>query len=340
MPVLRTLRQLAPGLALVLAIGLGATLLATAAKLERLGFGPLSLAILLGALLGNLFSCLHAPAQQPGLAFAQRRFLRLGVALFGFNLSLQQLLEVGRNGLLADLFMVGSTLGLGYFLGTRWLGLDRESALLTSAGSAICGAAAVVATVPVLRLDTAKAAEQTAAAIATVVLFGTLAMLLYPLLAHWVWQDHPGFGIYVGSTVHEVAQVVAIGHSLGDAVAREAMIVKMLRVLLLVPFLLSLSALLGGKGKNAGRPAIAMPWFALGFIACAGLNSLALLPPSGVELLRRLAALLLTGAMAALGLETTWVRMRRAGPRPLLLGALLFLHLVVLGGLCNWWLAA
>jgi len=263
MPVLRTLRQLAPGLALVLAIGLGATLLATAAKLERLGFGPLSLAILLGALLGNLFSCLHAPAQQPGLAFAQRRFLRLGVALFGFNLSLQQLLEVGRNGLLADLFMVGSTLGLGYFLGTRWLGLDRESALLTSAGSAICGAAAVVATVPVLRLDTAKAAEQTAAAIATVVLFGTLAMLLYPLLAHWVWQDHPGFGIYVGSTVHEVAQVVAIGHSLGDAVAREAMIVKMLRVLLLVPFLLSLSALLGGKGKNAGRrqsPCPGLPW--------------------------------------------------------------------------------
>ncbi|WP_026685630.1 YeiH family protein [Azovibrio restrictus] len=337
---LRSGRLLLPGLSLILAVGLAATLLATGTSLSQQGFGPLSLAILVGALLGNLLPRLQAPGNQPGLRLAQRQFLRLGVALSGFNLSLQQLLQVGGSGLLADLLVVGSTLGLGYFLGTRWLGLDRETALLTSAGSAICGAAAVVATVPVLRLEEARAAEKTAVAVATVVLFGTLAMLLYPLLARWVWLDHPGFGIYVGSTVHEVAQVVAIGHSLGEQVARDGMVVKMLRVLLLIPFLLFLSALPGRQGRETGRPAITIPWFALGFIACVGLNSLALLPPAGVELLRQLAALLLTGAMAALGLETTWARMRRAGPRPLLLGALLFLHLVLVGGLINWWLTA
>jgi len=335
--------SLLPGLGLILAVSGLAIFLAEGTGLARHGFGALSLAILIGALLGNFHPRLHTPKNQPGLRLAQRHFLRIGVALFGFNLSLQQLIQVGSDGLLADLAMVGSTLYLGYFLGTRWLGLDRETALLTSTGSAICGAAAVVATVPVLGLDEAKAAEKTAIAVATVVLFGTLAMLLYPLLNHWIWANQPGFGIYVGSTVHEVAQVVAIGHSLGDEIAQDGVIVKMLRVLLLVPFLLFVSTRMtfGPDAMNTEKPSapITIPWFALGFAACAGINSLHILPADWIQLLRQLATLLLTGAMAALGLETTVKRMRLAGPRPLLLGAILFCYLVIGGGLLTWWLS-
>lgn len=245
---LRQWRQWIPGLALAAAISVLALGLAQGAGLVRYGASSLTLAILIGAVLGNGWPALAQGARRAGLGLAQRNLLRAGVALYGFNLSWQQIVVVGSAGLLADVLLVASTLALGCFIGIRLLGLDRETALLTAAGSAICGAAAVVATVPVLRLDEARTAEKTAVAVGTVVLFGTLAMGLYPLLYAWIGPQHLDFGRYVGSTVHEVAQVVAIGDALGPEVARGAVVVKMIRVLLLVPFLLLLGAYLARRG--------------------------------------------------------------------------------------------
>lgn len=338
---LRQWRQWIPGLALAAAISVAALGLAQGAGLVRYGASSLTLAILIGAVLGNGWPALAQGARRAGLGLAQRNLLRAGVALYGFNLSWQQIVAVGSAGLLADVLLVASTLALGCFIGIRLLGLDRETALLTAAGSAICGAAAVVATVPVLRLDEARTAEKTAVAVGTVVLFGTLAMGLYPLLYAWIGPQHLDFGRYVGSTVHEVAQVVAIGDALGPEVARGAVVVKMIRVLLLVPFLLLLGAFLarGSKAEAEGascRSPVAVPWFAVAFILLAGVNSLQLLPEGAVAALRQCGMVLLTAAMAALGLETTLARMGRAGLRPLLLGAALFVHLVLGGGLLNW----
>lgn len=341
LPSLRpaAVRSLLPGLALAGAITLLALLLARLG-LARYGASSLTLALLAGALLGNIHPALAQGRRRAGLEVAQRPLLRAGVALYGLNLSWQQLLQAGGPGLLVDGLMVASTLGLGLWLGVRLLGLDRETALLTAAGSAICGAAAVVATVPVLRLDAAARAEKMAVAVATVVLFGSLSMVLYPLLYAWIGPGHLDFGRYVGATVHEVAQVVAIGDALGAEVARQAVVVKMIRVLLLVPVLLLLGAWLARGGGRAGEGAVplAVPWFALAFVALAGVNSAALLSAGVVEALRQLGQVLLTAAMAALGLDTTLARMGRAGLRPLLLGALLFVHLVLVGGLLNWWL--
>ncbi|MGE4448468.1 MAG: YeiH family protein [Azospira sp.] len=338
---LRQWRQWIPGLALAAAISVLALGLALGGGLVRYGASSLTLAILIGAVLGNGWPTLAQGARRAGLGLAQRNLLRAGVALYGFNLSWQQIVAVGSAGLLADVLLVASTLALGCFIGIRLLGLDRETALLTAAGSAICGAAAVVATVPVLRLDEARTAEKTAVAVGTVVLFGTLAMGLYPLLYAWIGPQHLDFGRYVGSTVHEVAQVVAIGDALGPEVARGAVVVKMIRVLLLVPFLLLLGAYLARRGgaEAAGasrRSPVAVPWFAVAFILLAGVNSLQLLPEGVVAALRQCGMVLLTAAMAALGLETTLARMGRAGLRPLLLGAALFVHLVLGGGLLNW----
>ncbi len=338
---LRQWRQWIPGLALAAAISVAALGLAQGAGLVRYGASSLTLAILIGAVLGNGWPALAQGARRAGLGLAQRNLLRAGVALYGFNLSWQQIVAVGSAGLLADVLLVASTLALGCFIGIHLLGLDRETALLTAAGSAICGAAAVVATVPVLRLDEARTAEKTAVAVGTVVLFGTLAMGLYPLLYAWIGPQHLDFGRYVGSTVHEVAQVVAIGDALGPEVAHGAVVVKMIRVLLLVPFLLLLGAFLA-RGSKAGaegascRSPVAVPWFAVAFILLAGVNSLQLLPEGAVAALRQCGMVLLTAAMAALGLETTLARMGRAGLRPLLLGAALFVHLVLGGGLLNW----
>jgi uncharacterized integral membrane protein (TIGR00698 family) len=320
------------GMALVALIAATAWGLAQWEGLRRYGASSLTLSILLGAALGNAFPGLGRDRFRPGLAFAQRRLLRAGVALYGFNLSVQQIIQVGGTGILVDVVMVVSTLLVGGFVGRRLLGMDRETVLLASAGSAICGAAAVVATVPMLRSEHGAVAEKSAVAVATVVLFGTLAMLLYPALHAWL-GGVLDFGIYVGSTVHEVAQVVAIGSSLGGHVADSAVIVKMIRVLLLVPFLLSLGWFLGDRG---GQHAVPVPWFAVMFVALAGVNSLHILPAGVVDALRLAGALLLTAAMASLGIDTNLARMRQAGVRPLLLGAGLFVHLVVVGGLVNW----
>jgi uncharacterized integral membrane protein (TIGR00698 family) len=300
--------------------------------LARYGLSPLTLAIVFGAALGNLVPHLGAGSRQAGLRLTQKTILRAGVALYGFNLSFQQIVEVGTAGIGIDLVMVCSTLLLGWFVGTHLLGMDRDTVLLTAAGSAICGAAAIVATVPILPAEDEKIVDKTATAVATVVLFGTLAMFIYPLLYAWIGGSRTGFGIYIGSTVHEVAQVVAIGNILGEDVARTAVIVKMIRVMLLVPFLLAASAMFRREGGSRSRSAITVPWFALVFVVFAGINSLHFLPESTVRLLREIGLICLTAAMGALGLDTTFARIRQTGVRSLLLGAILFAHLVLTGG--------
>lgn len=185
------------------------------------------------------------------------------------------------------------------------------------------------------------ASSKVAVAIATVVLFGTLAIFIYPML--WPLAHHlfPGlsasqFGVFTGSTIHEVAQVVAAGHSISPDAENSAVIAKMLRVMMLAPFLLCLSAVLRGKRKasNARQP-VTFPWFALLFIAVALFNSLQLLPATVVATLNELAGLLLAMAMAALGLTTRFSALREAGVKPLLLGALVFGWLIAGGGTIN-----
>ena len=328
-----------PGVLLVVAIAAAAWGFIQWDGLRQVGVSSLTLAIVIGALLGNTLPTLSKGRFRPGLAFAQRRFLRVGVALYGFNLSVQQIIEVGTTGVLVDLVMVVSTLLVGWFLGRRLLGMDRDTVLLTSAGSAICGAAAVVATVPMLRSDDTAVVEKSAVAVATVVLFGTLAMLIYPAIHAFLGDGVFDFGIYVGSTVHEVAQVVAIGSSLGEDVAGSAVIVKMIRVMLLVPFLIMVGLFVGDRGTPEQRRSLPIPWFAVMFVVLAGVNSWHILPVELVKALRLIGTLLLTTAMASLGVDTNLARMRQAGTGPLLLGAGLFVHLVVTGGLVNWFAA-
>ena len=325
-----------PGIALVVVIAATSYFLIQWTSLRAFGISSLTLAILIGAILGNIRPKLGRGQCQPGLAFAQRRMLRTGVALYGFNLSVQQIAQVGSTGILVDVLMVCSTLAAGWWIGRRLLGMDRGIVLLASAGSAICGAAAVMATIPMLQPTDEKAAEKGTVAVATVVLFGTLAMILYPVIYAWIGAGHFDFGIFVGSTVHEVAQVVAIGSTLGGDIANNAVIAKMIRVMLLVPFLLTLGFFLRERTAGEQRAKLPIPWFAIMFVAMAGINSLQILPTEVVDGLRLTGMLLLTAAMASLGIDTNLARMRQGGMQPLLLGGGLFLHLIFIGGLVNW----
>ncbi len=328
-----------PGLLLTAAIAALALWLGTVPWLQAHGIGALTLAIVIGIVVGNTVYPTFAPRVATGVGVSKATVLRAGIVLYGLRLTVQDIGQVGAAGVLIDALVLCSTFALAWWLGTRVLGLERNTALLIGAGSSICGAAAVMAAEPVVK----GRAEQVAIAVATVVVFGTLAMFLYPLLyrwgvhAGWMPLDDTGYGVFTGSTVHEVAQVVAAGRAVSQPAADAAVIAKMVRVMMLAPFLVGLSALLarGGNDGNRQRSAITVPWFAFGFIAMVGFNSLQLLPAGLVAALVELDTALLAMAMAALGLTTHASALRQAGPRPMLLAALLAAWLVGGGLLIN-----
>jgi uncharacterized integral membrane protein (TIGR00698 family) len=198
--------------------------------------------------------------------------------------------------------------------------------MLIGAGSAICGAAAVMAAEPVVRGQ----AHKVSVAVATVVVFGTLGMFVYPMLYPYLGLSEHAYGVYAGSTIHEVAQVVVAGRAVGESAASAAVIEKMLRVMLLAPFLLLLSSRIGAA-PGAAKSKIVVPWFALWFVAVSGFNSLHLLPEPWKAAIVQVDTVLLAMAMAALGLRTHVGAIRQAGPKPMLLAAVLFVVLTVGG---------
>ena len=329
--------RLLPGLALAAVIALFSQWLSQQPAVAALGLGALTLAIVSGMLLGNTAYPALETHCSPGVLRAKQTLLRLGIILYGFRLTLQQIADVGLSGVLIDLLTLSSTFLLACWLGCRLLKLDRQTSWLIGAGSSICGAAAVLATEPVVKADGAKVAV----AIATVVIFGTLAIFLYPalwpLVQHlWPAVSATDYGLFTGSTLHEVAQVVAAGHAIGPEAENAAVIAKMLRVMMLAPFLLLLGAWIRRSAAASTMPTpIAFPWFALLFIGVALFNSLQLLPASLIHTLTQLDNLLLAMAMAALGLTTRLRDLKRAGLRPLALGLLLFCWLVLGGGAIN-----
>lgn len=334
----------AKGLLLCALIAAGAILLGGQPFFATHGFSALTLAIVIGMTLGNTAYPVIAPACESGVGFCKQTLLRSGVVLYGLRLTVQDIERVGVAGVLVDMAMVASTFWIATWLGTRWLGVDRKTAMLIGAGSAICGAAAVMATEPVVRAR----AEHVTVAVATVVAFGTAAIFIYPLLfdLNTAWQVLPdgdsGFGVYAGSSIHEVAQVIAATRALGADVVDTAVITKMVRVMLLAPFLLVLSLRLARDSdcdSPSDRLAVsawrAVPLFAVGFIGVVLFNSLHLLPRAAVDAALFLDTLVLAMAMAALGLSTRTAAVREAGAKPLLLAALVAVWLIAGGALVS-----
>jgi uncharacterized membrane protein YadS len=208
------------------------------------------MAIVLGIAVGNSVYPRIAAGSSNGVQFSKQTLLRLGIVLYGIRLTFQDIRHVGIAGVIIDTVVVCSTFALAWFLGTRWLGLDRKTAMLIGAGSSICGAAAVMAAEPVVR----GRADQVTVAVSTVVVFGTIAIFLYPVLYHlnlFGISSPAAYGLFAGSTIHEVAQVVAAGRAIGEQAAATAVITKMVRVMLLAPFLLGLSVYLARESRSS-----------------------------------------------------------------------------------------
>jgi len=313
---------------------------------SQYGLSALTLAMCAGMVAANTMPKHWLTPLAPGMQFARHHLLRLGVALYGLRLTFGAIAALGLGGVVVPLVMLVATLLFGTWVGSSFFGLSRREAILVSAGSAVCGAAAAIAVSSVVRTDD----KQTAVAVATVVLFGTVGMLLYPWLyelatQHWhLPVTERAFGIFTGATLHEVAQVIASGKMVSDATADAAVVAKMVRVLALGPLLLIMALWPRASGGEAGsgrrnwRALLkSVPWFALGFVAVMALNSAGMVPGEWKPSLVAFDNWLLACAMLAIGLHTRIGDLLRAGRKPLALAAVLFVFLMVVGALlCAW----
>lgn len=342
------------GVIFVALVAAAATYIADLAPVRSLGISPLVVGIVIGIFYANTLHNHFPESWEGGIIFSGKKILRFAIVVYGFRITFQQIAEVGFQGFTVSLLMLTSTMLVGIWLGTRLFKMDRDTSILTASGASVCGAAAVLATEPVLKAEEYK----TAVAVSMVVLFGTISMFLYPVLYAALIQNATGFlhmspeafGIYVGGTIHEVAQVVAVPASVPGApvdMANTAVIVKMTRVIMIAPMLIVLgiilSALARKQGGEGSKVKLVIPWFAVYFIVVAGINSLihaftlsaaaetATLIKETIDQINIVDTFLLTMAMTALGMGTRFAKFKGLGLAPIYTAGAMFLWLVIGG---------
>lgn len=292
----------------------------------KYNLNSLTFAIIIGMLIGNFLNKFIPEKFKEGITFSSKRILRFAIILYGFRITFGQIAQVGMTGFVADVIMLTTTYLLGYYIGTRLFKLDKDLCMLTAIGSSVCGAAAVLGTDSILKAKSHKVSL----AVATVVLFGTISMFLYPFIYQLGFLDANAFGIYIGSSVHEVAQVVAAGSAVSKSAMDTAVIVKLTRVMMLVPYLFLLSMYLAKKaGTKMSK--VQIPWFAILFVVACGINSIGFIPQNVTSAIVEFDVFLLTLAMFALGVETNFKKIQGLGLKPILLALIMFIWLIFTG---------
>lgn len=296
------------GLTLSVIIGMAACYLSL-----NLG-GPVMLYALL---FGMAFNHLAADSRYAaGIAFSARHILRVGVVLLGVGITWTQISLLGWASLILIVGGITVTLLLGSLLG-RWVSLGRDHAILSAGAVAICGASAALAISAVLPQHP-QSERNTLITVVGVTALSTLAMVLYPLVASALSLNEQASGIFIGATIHDVAQVIGAGYMMSDEVGVTATIVKLFRVACLLPvvFLVGLGFRKQHTNHQSSPPVV--PVFLLGFLVMLLLNSLGWLPVSLTKLLQELSRWCLITAVAALGAKTSVRELSNVGVKPLL----------------------
>lgn len=303
-------RERLPGLLVAVVIALASAFVA-----NNYGGPTLLYALLLGMALNHLAADATC---RPGINFAARPVLRLGVALLGARITVDQILALGPRPLVIVLLGVPLTIGLGLVL-ARALGQRRSFGALTGGAVAICGASAAMAIAAVLprREDSERQLIFTVIAVTSL---STLAMIVYPAVSRLFGLDDVAAGIFLGGTIHDVAQVVGAGYLLGEAAGDTATFTKLLRVAMLVPTVLILSLVLARSGHvdPEERPPL-LPGFLIGFLALVLVNSLGWMPEAVQSGMASLSRACLVTAIAAIGIKASVGELSRLGWQPLVL---------------------
>ncbi|MGF1427225.1 YeiH family protein [Kitasatospora sp. LaBMicrA B282] len=294
--------------------------------------GPVS-----GILLGILIATLVRPGARftPGIGTASKFVLQLSVVLLGAQLSLAQIVRVGVGSLPVMVGSLAACLTAAYLIGRR-LGIGANLRTLVGVGTGICGASAIAAVTPVI----GAAGAEVAYAISTIFLFNIAAVLTFPALGHLLGLSQHAFGLFAGTAVNDMSSVVAAATTYGSAATDYAVVVKLTRTLLIIPICFGLAALAARRdsAREGAREGVSegttggtrvglrrlVPWFLVGFLLLAATNTAGLIPAGSHHALSKLSIFLITTALTAIGLSTDLAGLRRAGPRPLLLGGCLW----------------
>lgn len=322
------------GLVFVIVVAIAATYIGEHTLIQKLGLSPLVISLIFGALLSNASHGTLPEKGSEGISFAAKSILRVAIVLYGFRLSLEQVAILGFDGVAFATLMLAITLVMGIWLGHA-LGIERHQSTLIASGSAICGASAVLSVETALKSESSKATV----AVATVVTFGTIFMFLLPAIFEYhgaLGLNERAFAILSGAITHEVAQVAVIAEALPPDVAGDAVLSKMVRVLLLPFAIIILSARelrIQSQGSDVGvTDALrATPSYAILFILIVLINSSGVLSHEITNFFVKTDDFLLLLSMTAIGMETQARKLRQAGISPFLLGALISVMLVIVG---------
>ncbi len=316
------------GVGFVAMIAVLSFVIANTKYIKSIHISELIIGICLGVVCSFIF-LKYKHSLEHGVNFSAKRLLRIGIVLFGFNVSLSGIANLGIKGVLIALIIVSVIFILGYILGYKVLKLDKQTSMLISAGNAVCGAAAILALESVLKSDSYKSVV----AVASIVIFGLLGMFLFPILinSNIIPLDEVNKGLFIGASLHEVANVVgaagAITSPNNTAILEGAIIIKMIRVILLVPLLLIIAFFIS---KNERNGSIYIPWFAIFFLIAIIINSTIPIPEYLLLLIKTVSKIFLVFAMIALGLQIDFKKIKQMGPKIFILSIVLFIFLAIL----------
>jgi len=314
-----------PGLFLAVSIALTVSFVSA-----NLG-GP---AMLYALLFGMIFNFLITDERlRPGIRMASRNVLRLGVALLGVRITTTEVGDLGWPVGILVISAVSATIFVGWGLG-RLCGLRNSHAMLSSCAVAICGASAALAVASVLPWHKDHD-RNTALTVVGVTALSTLAMIFYPVFVTYLKLPNTTAGVFLGATIHDVAQVVGAGYMISDTTGETSTLVKLMRVACLVPVILLITLVLRTKRSESKRREPLRPWFLVVVVILVAINSLAWIPNQVRDVLHPASSFCLLTGVAALGVSTSLKSMVEVGPAPI--GAMLlqtaFLAVFVLGSL-------
>jgi len=319
-------RAVYPGVLVALTIALAATWLSQHYN------APV---MLFGLLLGMAFHFLHEEGRcVAGIEFSSKAVLRLGVALLGARVTAEQIMSLGPAPIVMVIAAVLSTLALGLILAPVF-GRSRAFGVLASGAVAICGASAALAIASVLP-RTKESERDTILTVVTVTALSTVAMILYPVLAARLGLTEVQAGMFLGGTIHDVAQVVGAGYSISPAAGDVATYVKLLRVALLAPIVFGISIVVARSTPGEGKGRIpAPPLFLVGFVILVVINSLGVLPKFATTAASDVSRWCLVTAIAALGMKTSFKDVAAVGWKPIamMVGATAWIGAFVLGAI-------
>jgi len=320
-----TLKAAMPGLLLSATIALAVRFVS-----DRLG-GP---AMLYALLFGMAFNFLTEDERfATGIRLASRNILRFGVALLGLRITIGEVMQLGWPVLAIVVVSVTLTILVGGLVG-RAFGLGNNQSILSAGAVSICGASAALAIASVLPAD--KDHERnTIMTVAGVTALSTVAMVVYPVFVTYLHYDHATAGVFLGATIHDVAQVVGAGYMISDQTGEISTVVKLMRVACLVPVVIIISLATHRKRSPDSGRAPLLPWFLVAFVVLVIVNSTARVPGSIHDVMTPLSSWCLLTAVAALGVKTSLKALTEVGPAPVgvMVIQTLMLAALVIGGL-------